>query len=103
MKQQYKDNLKNPLVLAASTAAIVFIGFKPLFDLAPDGISKEVLVAGIGALFVTIVTLVLLKNQTENQTKLLQEQSRQIENQKKSEQLRGKKLETYFNALNNLN
>ena len=103
VKQQFKDNLKNPLVLAASTAGIVFIGFKPLFDLAPDGISKEVLVAGIGALFVTIVTLVLLKNQTENQTKLLQEQSRQIENQKKSEQLRGKKLETYFNALNNLN
>ena len=103
MKQQFKDNFKNPLVLADSTAAIVFIGFKPLFDLAPDGISKEVLVAGIGALFVTIVTLVLLKNQTENQTKLLQEQSRQIENQKKSEQLRGKKLETYFNALNNLN
>ena len=93
---------RNPLILAASTAAIVFIGFKPLFDLAPDGISKEVLVAGIGALFVTFVTLVLLKNQTENQTKLLQEQSRQIENQKKSEQLRGKKLETYFNALNNL-
>ena len=32
----------------------------------------EVFVAGIGALLVTIVTLVLLKNQTENQKDLLE-------------------------------
>ena len=82
---------KSSLALSALSAAIVFFGFKPLFDLTPDGISKEVLVAGIGALFVTFVTLVLLKRQTETQ-----------ERQKQSETLYAKKIDIYFDAMKKL-
>ena len=97
-----EPKFKNPILLAAFSAAIVFVGFKPLFDLTPDGVSKEVLVAGIGALFVTIITLVLLKNQTDLQQQMQAERSRQEERQKRSEQLRQGKLEAYSEALQSL-
>ena len=62
-------------VLLVITSAILFIGFKPLFEFAPEGISREILVAGVGALFVTFITLILLEKQTETQSRLLDKQA----------------------------
>lgn len=63
-------------ILLFMTSVFLFVGFKPLFDIAPAGISREILVAGIGALFVTFITLVLLEKQTETQSQLLDKQAK---------------------------
>ena len=75
---------KNSIVLLIALAIIVFLGFKPLFEYAPEGVSKELLVAGIGAIFVTLISLFLLEQQAS---------------QAKENLLREKKLEEYFAAV----
>ena len=75
---------KNSIILLIALAVIVFVGFKPLFEYAPEGISKELLVAGFGAIFVTLISLFLLEQQAS---------------QAKENLLREKKLEEYFAAV----
>ena len=75
---------KNSFILLIALALVVFVGFKPLFEYAPEGISQEVLVAGIGALFVTLISLFLLEQQAS---------------QAKENLLRERKLGEYFTAV----
>ena len=63
------------LVLIFILALAIYLGFEPLFQLAPSGISREVLVAALGAIFVLFTTVVVLRAQTEMQNQLMREQN----------------------------
>jgi hypothetical protein len=106
----------NAIVLVA-ISIVLFIGFRPLFEVTPDGVAREILVAGLGALFVTLVTLILLDRQSETQKELIDQQTklsfdmqkglhedqRQYqEEQKKNEHLHRKKVDAYFEAIEKL-
>lgn len=106
----------NAIVLVA-ISIVLFIGFRPLFEVTPDGVAREILVAGLGALFVTLVTLILLDRQSETQKELIDQQTklsfdmqkglhedqRQYqEEQKKNEYLHKKKVDAYFEAIEKL-
>lgn len=63
------------LVLISVLALAIYLGFEPLFQVAPSGISREVLVAAIGAIFVLFTTVVVLRAQTEMQNQLMKDQN----------------------------
>ncbi len=65
-KQRRITLLVNVTILSA-VSIVLFIGFKPLFEATPEGVAREILVAGLGALFVTLITLILLDRQNEAQ------------------------------------
>jgi len=93
---------KNTLTLALIISISLFLGFKPLFELTPSGISKEILVAGIGALFVTLITLILLERQAETQKDLLRQQQEAQEKQRQSEHLYTRKIDQYTASIEQL-
>lgn len=93
---------KHTLTLSLIISILVFLGFRPLFELTPSGISKEILVAGIGALFVTLITLILLERQAETQKDLLRQQYEAQEKQKQSEYLYTRKIDQYNQAMQKL-
>ena len=97
------NNRFTNLIVLATLTGLIFVGFKPLFEWAPIGISREILVAGIGALFVTLVTLILLDRQSETQRDLLAQQSKdqaeQQEKQKKNEMLYRSRITSYTHTV----
>jgi hypothetical protein len=93
---------RHTLTLSLFVSVLVFLGFRPLFELTPTGISKEILVAGIGALFVTLITLILLERQAETQRDLLRQQQEAQEKQKQSEHLYTRKIDQYNESIRQL-
>ena len=93
---------KHTLTLSLIISILVFLGFRPLFELTPSGISKEILVAGIGALFVTLITLILLERQAETQKDLLRQQQEAQEKQRQSEHLYIRKIDQYTASIEQL-
>lgn len=69
----------------------VYLGFTPLFELVPEGVSKAVISSSFGAIFVIILTMYLLNKQTE-----IEQES------KKSEKVFEEKIKIYYVVLNNL-
>lgn len=103
----------NSIVLLLITFAL-FFGFRPLFEMTPEGVAREILVAGLGALFVTLVTLILLERQADTQRDLnelhashldelqgaaLVKQTQFQDKQKKSEYLHKKKVDAYLEVV----
>lgn len=99
----------NSIILLLITFAL-FFGFRPLFEMTPEGVAREILVAGLGALFVTLVTLILLERQADTQRRLDEVQAMHLreanrkqaefqDKQKKNEYLHKKKVDAYLEAV----
>ena len=112
-EKEKKGTRVNSVVLLLITFAL-FFGFRPLFEMTPEGVATEILVAGLGALFVTLVTLILLERQADTQRRLNEVHAKHLDKlqrdtiaqqtafqdkQKKNEYLHKKKVDAYLEVV----
>ena len=57
-------SLYSQVIIPVCVGVTIYLGFSPLMKFAPDGISKEFIIAGLGAIFVSYLTSILLQKQT---------------------------------------
>ena len=58
-------SIYSQVIIPVCVGVTIYIGFSPLLQFAPEGISKEFVIAGLGAIFVSYLTTILLKRQSE--------------------------------------